>query len=280
MKKILGLIIAFAISIPAYASITVSPTRIEINANKVKNNYATTAIEVKGSSTTPMRFKAYTGYFNISDTADLKILDGELISNTVPNGVLGDIVQLRGETVQKKNLNSADYYLPIECLPKNSLSILEYFKCDIAESSLTKFYKDDILLGAMRVYFHRVCIAPFDGITRTTCFVLKPAKSFYKAFSVAICNLNETIQYYKSLKCGANEDVYACEYRITQSTGNSLPSVGTFARPMQFGYIVRGFGGKYGHLGYDLSSKHPFRLMQGRLGIYDKYCNHKQQFPS
>ena len=69
-----------------------------------------------------------------------------------------------------------------------------------------------------------------------------------------IKELNETIAYYKSLKCRANEDVYACEYRIAQSTGNSLPSVGTFARPMQFGYIVRGFGGKYGHLGYDLSS--------------------------
>lgn len=69
-----------------------------------------------------------------------------------------------------------------------------------------------------------------------------------------IKELNETIKYYKSLKCGANEDVYACEYRIAQSTGNSLPSVGTFARPMQYGYLVRGFGGKYGHLGYDLSS--------------------------
>ena len=69
-----------------------------------------------------------------------------------------------------------------------------------------------------------------------------------------IKELNETIAYYKSLKCGANEDVYACEYRIAQSTGNSLPSVGTFARPMQYGYTVRGFGGKYGHLGYDLSS--------------------------
>ena len=74
-KRILGLLITLAMSIPAYASITVSPTRIEINANKVKNNYATTAIEVKGSATNPMRFKAYTGYFNISDTADLKILD-------------------------------------------------------------------------------------------------------------------------------------------------------------------------------------------------------------
>lgn len=69
-----------------------------------------------------------------------------------------------------------------------------------------------------------------------------------------IKELNETIAYYKSLKCGANEDVYACEYRIAQSTGNSLPSVGAFARPMQYGYTVRGFGGKYGHLGYDLSS--------------------------
>ena len=44
MKKILGILIALAIGIPAYASITVSPTRIEINANKVKNNYATTAV--------------------------------------------------------------------------------------------------------------------------------------------------------------------------------------------------------------------------------------------
>ena len=24
--------------------------------------------------------------------------------------------------------------------------------------------------------------------------------------------------------------------------------------------------------GYDLSSRHPFRLMQGRLGTYDKYA--------
>ena len=28
------------ISIPTYASIAVSPTRVEINANKIKNNYA------------------------------------------------------------------------------------------------------------------------------------------------------------------------------------------------------------------------------------------------
>ena len=67
MKKILGLLIALAIGIPAYASITVSPTRIEINANKIKNNYATTAIEVRGVQDKAIRYRAYTGYFEIDD---------------------------------------------------------------------------------------------------------------------------------------------------------------------------------------------------------------------
>ena len=64
-----------AIGIPAYASIAVSPTRIEINANKIKNNYVTSAIEIKGDANKPMRFKAYTGYFTISDTSEMVIND-------------------------------------------------------------------------------------------------------------------------------------------------------------------------------------------------------------
>ena len=92
-----------------------------------------------------------------------------------------------------------------------------------------------------------------------------------------IRELNDNIKYYKSLNCGANEDVYACEYRIAQSTGNSLPSVGTFARPMQYGYLVRGFGGKYGHLGYDLSSNNKtmpiYPIAAGKIhAIYTDAC--------
>jgi hypothetical protein len=76
-KKVLGLLIAAMMAIPAYATITVSPTRIEINANKIKNNYATTAIEVKGSKDKPMRYRAYTGYFEISDKAEMILKEGE-----------------------------------------------------------------------------------------------------------------------------------------------------------------------------------------------------------
>lgn len=75
-KKILSLLVATMMVMPAFASITVSPTRIEINANKIKNNYATTAIEVRGVQDKAIRYRAYTGYFEIDDKAEMKIIDG------------------------------------------------------------------------------------------------------------------------------------------------------------------------------------------------------------
>lgn len=68
-KKILGFLVAMALSVPAYASIIVSPTKLEVNVNKIRNNYATCSIEVKGDPEKPMRFKAYAGYFTITDDA-------------------------------------------------------------------------------------------------------------------------------------------------------------------------------------------------------------------
>ena len=74
-KKILGLLIALTFTIPAFASVAVSPTRIEINANKVKTNYITTAIEIKGDSKELMRFKVYPGFFTIDQKGEVVMQD-------------------------------------------------------------------------------------------------------------------------------------------------------------------------------------------------------------
>lgn len=70
-KKILGLLIALSMAVPVFANITVSPTRVEINANKIRNNYATTAIEIRGAQDKPVRYRAYTEYFTINDKAEM-----------------------------------------------------------------------------------------------------------------------------------------------------------------------------------------------------------------
>lgn len=74
-KKIIGITLALIMAVPAFASIGVSPTKIEINANKIKTNYATTAIEVRGSSTQPVRYKAYTNYFIIDEKGEMVVMD-------------------------------------------------------------------------------------------------------------------------------------------------------------------------------------------------------------
>lgn len=76
-KRILGLLIVLSMAIPSYASITVSPTRLELNANKVRNNYATMAIDIKGETNTPVRYRAYTGYFKISEKSELQLLPND-----------------------------------------------------------------------------------------------------------------------------------------------------------------------------------------------------------
>lgn len=83
------------------------------------------------------------------------------------------------------------------------------------------------------------------------------------------------LTYYKNLGCGENEDIQKCQYRISQSSSSSLPSVGFFSRPMQKGYVVRGFSS--GHIGYDLSSSNKsepiYSIAEGVVhAIYTDSC--------
>ncbi len=79
--------------------------------------------------------------------------------------------------------------------------------------------------------------------------IIESMPSIEDRIKEAQSNLN----YFKKLKCGFDEDILDCQYRVEQSTGSSLPSVGTFSRPIDYGYTVRGFTG-WGHSGHDVSS--------------------------
>ena len=118
-------------------------------------------------------------------------------SNEIANwkyGKLKDILNLEKRIFKKEN-NIEFPYLPIDVIPMHSFAIKEVKPFSEAQSSLIKFLKDDILIGAMRVYFHRVVIAPFDGITRNTCFTLSVKEKEYLSFALICCNLKNTIKF-------------------------------------------------------------------------------------
>jgi len=86
-------------------------------------------------------------------------------------------------------------YLPIGCLPRKSLAIVESKPGKEAKSSLIAFKKRDIIFGAMRPYFHKVVIAPFAGTTRSTCVVLRPIEEHSYSWAVLTLFEDNTVEY-------------------------------------------------------------------------------------
>lgn len=133
-------------------------------------------------------------------------IDFEPFGGKMPNdwkiGKLKDIIKLKRNTI-KAGQNKELPYLPIDIIPMNSLAISEIKDNREAQSSLITFEKNDILIGAMRVYFHRVIIAPCAGITRTTCFVLSPFEEKYLSYSILLCNQNSSIEFAQKTSKGS-----------------------------------------------------------------------------
>lgn len=133
-------------------------------------------------------------------------VDFEPFGGTMPDdwkvGKLKDVLKLK-KTPIKAGENLELPYLPIDIIPMHSLALTEFRPNSEAQSSLITFDKDDILIGAMRVYFHRVTIAPCAGITRTTCFVLSPFDESYLLYALLLCNQDKSIEFAQTTSKGS-----------------------------------------------------------------------------
>lgn len=133
-------------------------------------------------------------------------VDYNPFGNTMPsnwkNGKLKDILKLKRQSI-KAGSNTVLPYLPIDVIPMRTFALTDFKPNAEAQSSLLTFEKDDIIIGAMRVYFHRVVLAPCDGITRTTCFTLVPYHKEYLSFALLCCDQDSSIDYAQSTSKGS-----------------------------------------------------------------------------
>lgn len=131
---------------------------------------------------------------------DVEIVDG--VPEGWNKGILSDICMESGKKERKENRTSYSYYLPIDCMPKKSLSYIEVKDIELAESSLVSFDKDDILFGAMRPYFHKVVVARDSGLTRSTCFVLNAISSDLWSYTAMLLFAKDTIEFATKISVG------------------------------------------------------------------------------
>ena len=133
-------------------------------------------------------------------------IDFKPFGNTMPcnwkTGKLKEVLKLKRQSF-KAGDNTELPYLPIDVIPMRTFALTGFKPNSEAQSSLITFDKDDIIIGAMRVYFHRVVLAPCDGITRTTCFTLAPHHKEYLSFALLCCGQDSSIDYAQSTSKGS-----------------------------------------------------------------------------
>ena len=117
-------------------------------------------------------------------------------------GKLKDVLTLKRNAI-KAGENTELPYLPIDVIPMNTFALSDVKPNEEAQCSLITFDKDDIVIGAMRVYFHRVIIAPFAGITRTTCFTLSPFDKDYLCYGLLCCDQDSSIEFAQTTSKGS-----------------------------------------------------------------------------
>ena len=135
-------------------------------------------------------------------------------------GKLGEIIFLNGEKVKKEELPNNIPYVPIDVIPRKNMTLSDYKSDEEANSSLILFKENHILFGAMRSYFHKVVIAPFDGVTRTTCFVLESIKKEDLSFAFLRVFQDDVIAFSERTSKGST-----MPYAVWEDTLENMPII-------------------------------------------------------
>lgn len=128
-----------------------------------------------------------------------KMVWNEQLKRNIPENwkvaQLKDIFNVSGKPISRDDCQTDAYYTPIDVIPKRTITFAGGLSAAEANSSLQVYEENNILLGAMRVYFHRVCISAQSGITRTTTLVLKPKVDEYLGYAYQVLNGDNAILY-------------------------------------------------------------------------------------
>ena len=110
-------------------------------------------------------------------------------------GKLGDVAHQVGQTVSPETLDPNTPYIGLEHMPRRSIALSDWEGAGKVTSGKLAFRKCDFLFGKLRPYFHKVGIAPLDGICSTDIVVLNARERSAAAFVLVCISQDEFVAF-------------------------------------------------------------------------------------
>jgi type I restriction enzyme S subunit len=172
--------------------------------------------------------------FRFPNHENVKMVESEL--GLIPEGWqvkrLGDIAQEVRRGVNPNLVDPETPYFGLEHLPRKSIALSDWGKASDIQSTKLAFKKGEILFGKIRPYFHKVGVAPVDGICSSDAIVIQPKNSKYFAVVLSCVSSEDFVNHATQTSQGtkmprANWDVLT-KYPVILPTSNLLNQFNEF----------------------------------------------------
>ena len=89
-------------------------------------------------------------------------------------GTLGEVAENPRRSIQPDEIKSSMSYIGLEHMPRRSIALSEWESDTKLGSNKLEFKRGEMLFGKLRPYFHKVGVAPLDGVCSTDILVVRP----------------------------------------------------------------------------------------------------------
>lgn len=127
-------------------------------------------------------------------------------------------------------------YVGLEHIPRQNLTLTTWGSTTDLASNKSAFKKNDILFGKLRSYFHKVVLAPIDGVCSTDILVIRPKREEWLSFCLMWFFSRDVVEY-SDLGAGGTRMPRTSwelisEYKIPKPSQELILQFESIVRPM------------------------------------------------
>jgi len=117
-------------------------------------------------------------------------------------GKLGDVAENPRRTVQPSDVPPATPYIGLQHMPRCCIALDAWGRADEVGSGKSQFKEGEFLFGKLRPYFHKVGIAPVDGVCSTDIVVVTPKAAHWHGYVISLVSSKAFVDYTDSHSAG------------------------------------------------------------------------------
>lgn len=117
-------------------------------------------------------------------------------------GSITDFAKQIRTNVKVKEMTSDIAYFGLEHLPRKSLFVFDWESAEQVSSNKSKIQAGNLLFGKLRPYFHKIVIAPVDGVCSTDIIVIEPLRDEFRSFMYLALNQDSFVALMSNASSG------------------------------------------------------------------------------